>query len=82
MDGGKLKSGWREVIERLKEKDRLLGLAETHRTLPGVFDSGDTSRERTECLFKEIELGFDRINNAPKGRRAPTRLNVSTAPAF
>ena len=68
MNGGKLKPGWREGIDRLKEKDRLLGLVETDGGFSGVFNSGDSLREQQEVLLKRLELGF---NSSTRSARPP-----------
>ena len=69
MAGGKLKPGWRQGIERLIERDQLLGFAETDTGFS--FKSVDSLRERTNRLLKALELGFERINALRKARGLP-----------
>ncbi len=86
MESGKLKPGWQEGIKKLiaeadRQEELTPGDGEDLRGAPPAstgFESGDPGNsgfkvisERTERLFKQLELGFERINALRKARGLP-----------
>ena len=71
MNGGKLKPGWREGVEQLKERDRLLGLAEPQGSLSGIFESSDFLDQKLDSCLQSLDRCLQRINALRKAAGLP-----------